>query len=65
MEEDGSAYYGGADGHFNQEGLYTGINQSECNIVSNSKIMIGEGGEYHGEMEQNYEGTYGEFQQQG
>ena len=30
-----------------------------------SQPMTGEGGEYHGEMEQNYEGTYGEFQQQG
>ena len=44
MDEDGSAYYGGADGHFNQEGLYTG-----------------EGGEYHPEMDQNYNGYNGEF----
>ena len=44
MNEDGSTYYGGADGHFNQEGLYTG-----------------EGGEYHPEMDQNYNRTYREF----
>ena len=51
MDGEGGQYFVPADGHFNQEGLYTGDGGGG-----------GGGGGGYGDLEQGYEGQYGEYQ---
>ena len=61
MEEDGSAAYYGADGHYNQDGLYTGETGEYHGAELDQNYDAGYGGEFQQGVVEEYETANNEF----